>query len=77
MAFGEAKAKAKTEMKDVLEKVGKTAEELRAFVAEHPEMQQALYQVPKYKGIVGTSANFAIHVAQRMGVSVPYHVEGH
>jgi predicted nucleotide-binding protein (sugar kinase/HSP70/actin superfamily) len=77
MALGEAKAKAKLEMKDVLEKVGKTVEELRAFTDRHPEMKRGLYRVPKYKGIIGTSANFAIHTAERMGVKVPYHVDGH
>jgi hypothetical protein len=46
-------------------------------VAEHPEMSKAIYQVPKYKGVIGTAANFAIHVAEKMGVQVPYHVEAH
>jgi predicted nucleotide-binding protein (sugar kinase/HSP70/actin superfamily) len=77
MALGEAKAKAKTEMKNVLEKVGKTVEELRAFTDQHPETKRGLYRAPKYKGVIGTSANFAIHIAERMGVKVPYHVEGH
>lgn len=77
MALGEAKAKAKLEMKDVLEKVGKTIDELRAYIDQNPEMKRALYRVPKYKGVIGTSANFAIHTAERMGVKVPYHVDGH
>ncbi|MGH9579977.1 MAG: hypothetical protein ACRD2R_03205, partial [Terriglobales bacterium] len=77
MAFGEAKAKAKLEMKDVLEKTGRSLDELRAYVAAHPEMSHALYKTPKYKGVIGTAANFAIHAAERMGASVPYHVEGH
>ncbi len=77
MALGEAKAKAKLEYKDVLEKLGKTVEELKAYVAEHPEMETALYHVPKYKGVIGTAANFAIHVAEQMGAPSPYHVEAH
>jgi predicted nucleotide-binding protein (sugar kinase/HSP70/actin superfamily) len=77
MALGEAKAKAKLEFKDVLEKIGKTTDELKAHVAEHPELSAALYHVPKYKGVVGTAANFAIDVAEKMGVSVPYHKEEH
>jgi len=77
MALGEAKAKSKLEYKDVLEKLGKTVQELKAFVAEHPEMETALYHVPKYKGVIGTAANFAIHVAEKMGAQVPYHVEAH
>ncbi len=77
MALGEAKAKAKLEFKDVLEKIGKTTDELKAYVAEHPEMSKAIYQVPKYKGVIGTAANFAIHVAEKMGAQVPYHQEAH
>ena len=77
MALGEAKAKAKLEFKDVLEKIGKSADELRAYVAQNPELSTALYQVPKYKGVIGTAANFAIHVAEKMGSKVPYHMEAH
>jgi predicted nucleotide-binding protein (sugar kinase/HSP70/actin superfamily) len=77
MALGEAKAKAKLEFKDVLEKIGKTSDELHAYVDAHPEMSQAIYKVPKYKGVIGTAANFAIHVAEQMGSSVPYHQEVH
>jgi predicted nucleotide-binding protein (sugar kinase/HSP70/actin superfamily) len=77
MALGEAKAKAKLEFKDVLEKIGKTSDELHAYVDEHLEMSRALYPVPKYKGVIGTAANFAVHVAERMGTQVPYHQENH
>jgi hypothetical protein len=77
MALGEAKAKAKLEFKEVLEKLGKPLDELKAYVAQHPEMETALYQVPKYKGVIGTAPNFAIHVAERMGASVPFHVDAH
>src|SRR5207248_4089272 len=77
MALGEAKVKAKTEYKDVLAKIGKTADELKAYVAEHPEMSLALYKVPKYKGVIGTAANFAIHVAEKMGTTIPYHIDAH
>ena len=77
MALGEAKVKAKTEYREVLEKIGKSADELRAFVAGHPEMSSALYRVPKYKGVIGTAANFAVHVAEKMGASVPYHADAH
>jgi len=77
MALGEAKAKAKLEYKDVLEKLGKNTDELKAFVEQHPELSDALYSVPKYKGVIGTAANFAIHVSEKMGNQVPYHVEAH
>ncbi len=77
MALGEAKVKAKTEFKDVLQKIGKTIDELHAHVDAHPELSQAVYKVPKYKGVIGTAANFAIHVAEQMGSKVPYHQEAH
>jgi predicted nucleotide-binding protein (sugar kinase/HSP70/actin superfamily) len=77
MALGEAKAKAKLEFKDVLSKLGKTVDELKAVADQHPEMSTGLYHVPKYKGVIGTAANFAIHVAEKMGSSVPYHVDAH
>jgi hypothetical protein len=77
MALGEAKAKAKIEFREVLEKLGKTADELRAYVDANPEMSSALYKIPKYKGVIGTAPNFAIHVAEKMGASVPFHAEAH
>jgi predicted nucleotide-binding protein (sugar kinase/HSP70/actin superfamily) len=77
MALGEAKAKAKLEFKDVMEKIGKPLDELKTYVGQNPEMSNALYPVPKYKGVVGTAANYAIHVAEKMGVQVPYHTEAH
>jgi hypothetical protein len=77
MALGEAKAKAKLEFKGVLEKIGKSADELRAYLNDHPEMQRALYKVPKYKRLIGTAANFAVHIAEKMGGKVPYHAEVH
>jgi hypothetical protein len=77
MALGEAKAKAKIEFREVLEKLGKTADELRAYVDANPEMSSALYKIPKYKGVIGTAPNFAIHVAEKMGAQVPYHQDAH
>jgi hypothetical protein len=66
MALGEAKARAKNEMKRVLEEAGVTVEEIKAFVADHPEMQQPMYKYGHRKGVVGVSANFAIHAAERI-----------
>ena len=66
MALGEAKVRAKNEMKAVLERTGYTLEEIQAFVAEHPEMQQPMYKYGHHKGVVGTAANFVLHAAERM-----------
>jgi predicted nucleotide-binding protein (sugar kinase/HSP70/actin superfamily) len=77
MALGEAKAKCKAEFAEVMKGLNKNVDELRAYVDQHPEMQGAIYPVPKYKGVVGTAANFAIHVAEKMGAQVPYQVAAH
>ena len=65
MALGEAKNKAKREFAAVCEEIGMTADDLRAFVDEHPETKKPLYHVPHYKGTVGAAANFARHIAER------------
>ena len=67
MALGEAKAKAKREFAEVLDRVGYGLDELRAYVDAHPEMKRPMYQFPRdTPRIVGTGAHFAIHVAKRM-----------
>jgi type IV secretory pathway ATPase VirB11/archaellum biosynthesis ATPase len=43
-----------------------TIEEIKEFVAEHPEMQQPMYKYGHRKGVVGVSANFALHTAERI-----------
>ena len=64
MALGEAKVRAKNEMKAVLEKAGVTLEEVQEFVSEHPEMQQPMYKYGHHKGVIGTAANFVLHAAE-------------
>jgi len=66
MALGEAKVRAKNEMKAVLDAAGTTLDEVRDFVRDHPEMQQPMYKYGHQKGVVGVAANFAIHVAERL-----------
>src|SRR5215475_5878896 len=66
MALGEAKNKAKKEFAEVLEKAGLTLDQARAYVDAHPEMKRPMYQIPHTKGVIGTAANFALHIADRM-----------
>jgi hypothetical protein len=66
MALGEAKVRAKNEMKRVLDEAGVTLEDAKAFVAEHPEMQQPMYKYGHRKGVVGVAANFVLHAAERL-----------
>ena len=68
MALGEAKARAKNEMNRILDEYGTTLEEVRAFVAEHPEMQQPMYKYGHKKGVISVAANFVVHAAERMKV---------
>ncbi|WP_340694746.1 hypothetical protein [Hydrogenobacter thermophilus] len=66
MVLTEAKRRAKKEFEEVLEKTGLTAEKIREFEEERPELRRATYKVPHY-GYAGTSANYVMHVAKLMG----------
>ena len=66
MALGNARIKAKQEFAECLSKTGRTLDELKAYVNEHPEMKKALYLVPKRDDVIGKAANFVLHVAERM-----------
>ncbi len=58
MALGEAKVKAKAEFEQVLQSTGKSLEEIREYVEEHPELKRPFYKVPHREGIAGTAAQF-------------------
>jgi predicted nucleotide-binding protein (sugar kinase/HSP70/actin superfamily) len=66
MALGEAKVKAREEMERVLERTGRTLDEVREYAEEHPELQDPLYKVPHAKGVIGTAATFVLHVDELM-----------
>ncbi|HET6463841.1 MAG TPA: activator of (R)-2-hydroxyglutaryl-CoA dehydratase [Candidatus Krumholzibacteria bacterium] len=66
MALGNARIKAKQEFAECLGKTGRTLDELKQYVEQHPEMKKALYLVPKRDDVIGKAANFALHVAERM-----------
>ena len=66
MALGEAKAKTKLEFAEVMKSTGKTLDQIKEFVENHPDLQRPMYRVPKYKGVIGTAANFARHVSHLM-----------
>jgi predicted nucleotide-binding protein (sugar kinase/HSP70/actin superfamily) len=62
MALGEAKVKAREEIDRVLAETGRTLDEVRAYAEEHPRLQDPLYKIPHHEGVVGTAANFVMHV---------------
>src|SRR5438876_7133940 len=66
MALGEAKAKAKIEFRECLEKTGYTLDEIKAYVETHDELQRPMYKFGHHPGVVGTAANFVLHAADRM-----------
>ena len=66
MALGEAKAKTKLEFKAALEASGRTLDEIRAYVEQHPELKSPMYKVPHGKSVIGGAASFVRHVAERM-----------
>jgi predicted nucleotide-binding protein (sugar kinase/HSP70/actin superfamily) len=72
MALGEAKAKAKAEFQQALDSTGTRLDEVRAFVAEHPELRHPFYHVPHREGVTGTAANFVLHVNDLMKHRRPF-----
>jgi predicted nucleotide-binding protein (sugar kinase/HSP70/actin superfamily) len=66
MALGNARIKAKQEFAEALSRTGRTIDELKQYVDQHPEMKKALYVVPKRDTVIGKAANFVLHVAERM-----------
>ncbi len=66
MALGEAKVKAKTEFEQCLKSTGKSMDELRQYIADHPEMKRPFYHVPHREGIAGTAAQFILHLSDRI-----------
>jgi len=66
MALAEAKSKARAEFESVLRKTGKSLDDLREYIQEHPELRRGLYKVPHREGIAGTAAQFVCHVSDLM-----------
>jgi len=66
MALGEAKVKAKIEFEQCLKSTGKNIDEIREYIAEHPELRRPFYRVPHRVGVAGTAAQFILHVNHRM-----------
>jgi predicted nucleotide-binding protein (sugar kinase/HSP70/actin superfamily) len=66
MALGEAKVKAKAEFEQCLKSTGKSLQEIREYIEEHPELKRPFYHVPHREGIAGTAAQFVLHVSDRI-----------
>jgi len=66
MALGEAKVKAKAEFEQCLKSTGKSLQEIRGYIDEHPELKRPFYHVPHREGVAGTAAQFILHVSDRI-----------
>jgi predicted nucleotide-binding protein (sugar kinase/HSP70/actin superfamily) len=66
MALTEAKTKAWAEFDRCLAATGLRAEDIRDYVADHPELRSPLHHAGKRPGVAGVAANFVLHVARRM-----------
>ncbi|MCC7418618.1 MAG: activator of (R)-2-hydroxyglutaryl-CoA dehydratase [Acidobacteria bacterium] len=66
MALGEAKAKARLEFQQALDSTGRSLDDIREFVAAHPELRRPFYHVPHARGVTGTAAHFVLHVGRLM-----------
>ncbi|MBS3960979.1 MAG: hypothetical protein KGZ61_03965 [Sandarakinorhabdus sp.] len=66
MVLGEAKARCKAEFRAALERSGHALDDIRAYVAAHPELQRPLQHVPEAPGVTGRAARFVLHVGRLM-----------
>jgi predicted nucleotide-binding protein (sugar kinase/HSP70/actin superfamily) len=66
MALGEAKVKARMEFEQALKETGKRLEDIKDYVAEHPELRNVFYPVPHRHGYAGVASSFVFHVSDLM-----------
>jgi predicted nucleotide-binding protein (sugar kinase/HSP70/actin superfamily) len=66
MALSDAKARARAEFDVALASTGRRLDDIRAYVAEQPELRRPLCRVPRQPGVAGVAANFVRHVARLM-----------
>lgn len=76
MALGEAKVKARAEFEQVLASTGRRLEDIKSYVADHPELRRLYYPIPERHAVTGLAANFVLHVNDLMNgkarlVSIP------
>jgi predicted nucleotide-binding protein (sugar kinase/HSP70/actin superfamily) len=72
MALSDAKARARAEFEEALAATGKRLEDIRAFVAAHPDLQRPFHPLRTQAGVAGVAANFVQHVSRLMD-----HERGH
>jgi predicted nucleotide-binding protein (sugar kinase/HSP70/actin superfamily) len=73
MALSHAKARAAAEFERVLHSVRHPLDEIRSFVAAHPELRHPVQPIPRHSGVTSTAANFLLYVDRTMSWSLPDH----
>jgi predicted nucleotide-binding protein (sugar kinase/HSP70/actin superfamily) len=71
MALSEAKSKAIAEFERVVQSLRHPLDEVRSFVAEHPELRHPLHPIPRHSGVTSTAANFLLYADRIMSWSLP------
>jgi predicted nucleotide-binding protein (sugar kinase/HSP70/actin superfamily) len=66
MALGEAKLRCKAEFAEAIARTGLDIETIRTYVAGERELRRPLQRLPRYPGVAGRAANFAMYVAEKM-----------
>jgi len=66
MVLADAKARARREFDEALLSTGKRLDDIRSFVADHPELRRPLYRVPAHPRVAGMAANLVLHVSALM-----------
>ena len=70
MALAETRAKAAVEFERVLHSVRHPLDEIRSFVAAHPELRHPLHPIPRHSGVTSTAANFLLYADRIMSLSL-------
>lgn len=66
MALGEARTRARDEFDRALAATATPLDDIKAFVAGHPELRSPFYPVPKQPHLASVAANFVTHVSEVM-----------
>jgi len=77
MALSQAKARAAAEFERVLQTTRHPLDEIRSFVAAHPELRHPLHSIPRNSGVTSTAANFLLYADRMMSWSLPDHANSY
>jgi predicted nucleotide-binding protein (sugar kinase/HSP70/actin superfamily) len=66
MMLSEAKRRCREEVEQAIADSGYTLEDIRAYAAEHPELQKPLQPLPEIKGAASAAARFAARACKLM-----------